>query len=108
MDAAMSSGSPLSGMTFRNSHHSYTPAIVQREAPPCSGVYGLSNSRQWIYIGETDDIRSMLLRHLDGRDTSASFPDATGFTFELCAPEDRVTRQDRLVFELEPVRNRRL
>jgi len=33
-----------------------TPVAVNAHAPTASGVYGLSNSREWVYIGETDNI----------------------------------------------------
>jgi hypothetical protein len=72
-------------------------------APEQSGVYGISNAREWIYIGESDNIRASLLNYLSGAGTSR----ATGFAFELCAPNLRFARQDRLVFEYEPVQNRR-
>ena len=35
-----------------------TSAGVHRYAPAVSGVYGISNAREWIYIGETDNIQS--------------------------------------------------
>ena len=37
---------------------------VQRYAPIAPGVYGISNAREWIYIGETDNIQGALLTHL--------------------------------------------
>lgn len=84
----------------------FTAVSIGRNTPAASGVYGLSNAREWIYVGEGDDVRSQLLTHL--RDLSA-FPDGqrpTGFTFELCAAGCRTARRDELVFELEPIRNR--
>ena len=30
---------------------------VQMYAPITSGVYGISNARQWLYIGESDNIQ---------------------------------------------------
>jgi hypothetical protein len=41
-----------------------TPVAVHTYAPTESGVYGISNAREWIYIGETDDIQNALLGHL--------------------------------------------
>ena len=42
----------------------YKVAAVQRDAPAASGVYGLSNAREWIYIAETGNIQASLLEHL--------------------------------------------
>jgi hypothetical protein len=42
----------------------FTARSVETNAPVASGVYGISNSREWIYIGETDDIQGALFHHL--------------------------------------------
>jgi hypothetical protein len=47
-----------------------TPVAVNAYAPAASGVYGISNAREWIYIGETDNIRGKLLAHLQEPETS--------------------------------------
>jgi len=41
-------------------------AGVRMFAPTASWVYGLSNARVWIYVGETADIRVALIAHLAG------------------------------------------
>lgn len=95
-------------MPFANvAPYSFLPTSVRNNAPAASGVYGLSNSREWIFVGETDDIREALMVHLEESDTHLTSRAPTGFTYELCAASGRVARQDRLVLELEPVCNRR-
>lgn len=86
----------------------FSAMSVRKNAPPLSGVYGLSSAREWIYVGHGDNIQGELMQYL--AEIATARPDAhpTGFTFELCPPETRVARQDRLVRELEPVRNRGL
>jgi hypothetical protein len=84
----------------------FSAMSVRKNAPPLSGVYGLSSAREWIYVGQTDNIQGELMQHLAETATARQDPHPTGFTFELCPPETRVARQDRLVRELEPVRNR--
>ena len=79
---------------------------VQRHAPATSGIYGVSNAREWIYIGETDNIQSALLTHLQELKTVLMKREPTGFVFEVCDPAQRSSRQDRLVFEYEPACNR--
>jgi hypothetical protein len=82
---------------------------VCREAPACSGVFGLSDSREWIYVGETDNIQNRLLELLNDVSTSGFLEGRmpTGYSFEICSPDGRVARQDRLVQELDPTVNRR-
>jgi hypothetical protein len=84
----------------------FTPNSVQMYAPIASGLYGISNAREWIYIGETDDIQGALLAHLDDLYASLMKRAPTGFVFEVCERARRPSRQDRLVFEYEPTCNR--
>lgn len=83
-----------------------TPVIVYAQAPTASGVYGISNAREWIYIGETDNIRGALLAHLQDSSAPVMQRQPTGFVFEVCERANRSARQDRLVFEYEPRCNR--
>ncbi len=85
---------------------SLTPASVRANAPAASGLYGISNAREWLYIGETDNIQASLLNHLQQTDSALMKKLPTGFVFEVCDPAERRTRQDRLVFEYEPACNR--
>lgn len=66
----------------------------------------MSNAREWIYIGESDDIQAALLSHLQETDSALMKKQPTGFVFEVCDPAGRPARQDRLVFEYEPACNR--
>lgn len=79
---------------------------VSAYAPATSGIYGLSNSREWIYIGEADDIQAALFKHLLERETLLMKRHPTGFVFETCDRARRSARQDRLVLEYEPTCNR--
>lgn len=84
----------------------FVPMAIQRFAPMVSGVYGISNAREWIYIGETDNIQGALLTHSQECDTRLRKRQPTGFVFEVCDGARRLARQDRLVFEYEPTCNR--
>ena len=85
----------------RNFPRTFSAPSIRQYAPAYSGVYGLSNARGWVYIGESDNIQESLLAHL------SAAGDATGFVFEICDPALRAKRWDRLIHEYEPVRNRR-
>ena len=84
---------------------SFTPAAVHTYAPILSGVYGISNAREWIYIGETDNIQSSLLSHLHEQNTSLMKRIPTGFVFEVCDQTNRSSRQGDLVVEYGPACN---
>lgn len=79
-------------------------------APNQSGVYGISTQHEWVYVGESDDIRSALLLFLEVQEKGGRDNDILarpGFVFETCARGSRHGRQDQLVREYEPRRNRR-
>ncbi len=71
------------------------------------GVYGLSNAREWVFVGVADDIRTALLGHLQESNTPLKSRAPTGFTFEICHPSQCAKRVARLVTELSPVCNKR-
>ena len=84
----------------------FTPRAVGTHAPATSGAYGISNAREWIHIGATDDIQGALFHHLQDLNTSLMKRQPTGFVFETCDEAYRSARTDRLVLEYEPVCNR--
>ena len=87
--------------------YTFSMNSVQINAPALSGVYGISNAREWILIGETDNIRATLLRHLTEMHTPLQEREPTGFVFEICVAYNRITRQERLIQEYQPACNRR-
>lgn len=86
----------------------FSTSGVQTYAPSASGIYGISNAQEWVFIGESADIRGALLAHTRETGTLLSQRQPTGFVFEVCEPLQRSARQDRLVQEYEPWCNRRL
>ncbi|HEY1207072.1 MAG: hypothetical protein ABSH46_01410 [Bryobacteraceae bacterium] len=93
-------------MPFHNRFaRTFKAASIRREAPSSSGVYGLSNAREWIYVGETNDIRARLLEHLAETNTFLARGAPTGFNFELSPAGERVARQRQIVLELDPAGN---
>ena len=95
-------------MPFEQLPKSFTPVSVRANAPAASGIYGISNAREWIFIGATDNIQASLLHDLQQGDSALLKRFPTGFVFELCGAGDRRARQDRLILEYEPVCNRRI
>jgi hypothetical protein len=84
----------------------FTSNGIRMFAPIASGVYGISNAREWVYIGEADDIQGALLAQLADLHTSLMKRKPTGFVFEVCERAQRPVRQDRLILEYEPTCNR--
>jgi hypothetical protein len=84
---------------------SFTAASVRANAPVLPGVYGISNAREWIYIGQADNIQAALLNHLRGVETPVLDRQPTGFIFEVCELALQPGRLDRLVREYNPVCN---
>jgi len=85
--------------------YSFSLISVQKNAPALPGVYGLSNAREWIFVGQTDNIKTTLISHLQETHTPLLEREPTGFIFELCAAHDRMGRQERLIQEYQPVFN---
>lgn len=52
----------------------YSQLGITMNAWEASGVYGLYKEQQWIYIGETGDMRGRLLEHLGGDNPPKSLP----------------------------------
>ena len=84
----------------------FTPNAVRMYAPDASGVYGISNAREWIYIGAAGNIQGALLAHLGEHLTPLMKFQPTGFVYEVCDQTQRPIRQDRLVLEYGPSCNR--
>lgn len=88
--------------------HPFTSNSIEMYAPASSGVYGVSNAREWVYIGVADNIKGALLAHLRELQTTLMKREPTGFVYEPCEGGHRLIRQDRLVLEYEPTCNRQV
>jgi|SRR5271170_1682426 len=84
----------------------FTVGAIQIYAPTTSGVYGISNASEWIYVGETDNIQDALLGHLHDLGTPLMKRQPSGFVFEVCAGAHRSARQERLALEYVPTCHR--
>ena len=91
-------------MPFENhGNRSFTMVSIGKNAPPASGVYGLADARQWIYVGEAADIQAELLRHLKNPHAFLREHPPSGFTYELSGAGQRIGRRNQLVLELKPI-----
>ena len=74
---------------------------VNANAPAVSGVYALFNEGNWIYFGESGDIRTRLTQHLNNETNRCVALNAPQlFAFEQVYGEaQRVARQNALIRE---------
>jgi hypothetical protein len=79
----------------------FSNASIRAHAPAMSGVYGISNGREWILIQAADDIQADLLQH--GQSARVSELHPTGFSYEVCDASIRDWRRKALVKQYVPV-----
>jgi len=91
-----------------SSGYDFTEKGIATYAPRESGVYGIFNSGEWIYIGEAKDMEARLYEHLRKQsDQSARIwrRNPTSYVFERCDAMTRTAREAQLIRELSPVCN---
>jgi hypothetical protein len=84
----------------------FTYASIRQNAPRWSGVYVLSNAKEWLFAGAADDLQAALHKHLMETGTFLKSKAPTGFTFEVCHPAACPGLLDEMVTELHPTCNR--
>jgi hypothetical protein len=87
----------------RYSCFALTRVSVRQNAPALPGVYAISNSREWLFVGVAENVQSALYDHLAETDTQLRSLSPTGFTFQLCDARSRDTLYGRLMTDLHPV-----
>ena len=94
-------------MPFENSlAHSFSATSIRSHAPADAGVYGISNAREWILIGSSQNIQGTLMEHLREQDTFFAGRRPTGFVYEVCRSSDvQTARRNRLVEQYAPICN---
>ncbi len=86
----------------------FTEKGIATYAPRESGVYGICNSQQWIYVGEGKDMEARLYAHVRGESDQSRCilrKSHTTFVFERCDASKRGTREAVLIRELDPACN---
>jgi hypothetical protein len=91
--------------TGRHSCYSFTTASIRQNAPQQSGIYALSNAREWLFAAESDNVQESLRGHLGEAGTRLRDAAPTGFTFEVCDLATRPARLARLIYDLHPTCN---
>lgn len=84
----------------------FTREGIEENAPSGGGVYVLFDQQRFTYVGESDDVRQSLVRHLEGDDTWINAWAPPFFSYELYPASARVARHGALIRELKPACNR--
>ncbi len=93
-------------MAWRGSNRfGFNEAWIRIYAPVGSGVYAIYAQQRWLYIGEAEDVRSQLLRHLAGEIPCIGEHQPTHFAFQSVPTEERAARQRELIAEYHPACN---
>jgi len=81
--------------------YSFNSTTVAMQAPASSGVYALFNQNQWVYFGESENIRDRLLQHLkDGTNPCVARARPQLFAYQtVYGLQARIARQDALIRE---------
>jgi hypothetical protein len=82
--------------------YAFAYQAVREKAPNASGVYTIYTSQQWLYVGESDDIRQSLFGHLNEPAACMAASRPLSFSFESVPAGERIVRQRALVAELSP------
>jgi hypothetical protein len=85
--------------------HAFVTRSIRAHAPATSGVYGISNRREWLLIGSSNNIQATLLEYSAENSSELNAHEPTGFNFEVCGPGDFDSRQRRLIHEYHPICN---
>jgi hypothetical protein len=80
----------------------FTFEAVREKVPSASGVYSIYTAERWVYVGESDDIRQSLFRHLNEPSEAMTRFGQLSFSFELAPAADRKGRQQAMIEEFEP------
>src|SRR5687767_13287080 len=89
-------------------YYGFEKEAIHAFAPAVSGVYGLYNFDHQLFIGEADNIREALLRHLDRDHSRSPRFQPTGFMFKTCTAEVRERNAEALIQQYQPVRQNEL
>jgi len=82
--------------------HTLDEANITRLVPRVSGVYGLHNQHQQLFLGEAADLRETLLLHWQESAKLFRGRQPTHFAFEVCDAETRAQRAQRLIAVYRP------
>lgn len=88
---------------MKSGSYPFTQLSVFLQVPAKPGVYALHNFTRCIYIGDTDNLRKALKRHIRGDNPWVSLWEPSGVYFELWPETGRYERKVHLITEFQPL-----
>jgi hypothetical protein len=85
-------------------YYLFSKLLILNAAPSESGVFGLYNLHNNVFIAESANIRAALLRLYENMQRFG-YEAPAGFTFELCKPHSRAARVKELLAEYDRKNN---
>ncbi len=86
-------------MSWQNGHYyMFSKLMILNGAPAESGIFGLYSSPDRIFLGESANIRDILLRLYRNMERFG-LNRPNGFTFEICPPDSRMQKLRDLLAE---------
>ena len=91
-------------MIYHRTWYPYDIHTIQEQVPPTSGVYSLFSHQECVYVGASRDLQAELIQHLnDNHNPCLTQHTPDEFLFEVVLGNERETRRDELIAELNPV-----
>lgn len=87
---------------MKTNSYSFTYFSIFLHAPVKPGIYAIRSANRWIYVGETDNIRESLHRHVQGDNPWIAVWEPSAFCYEMCLDDSRVQKKNQLVAQLRP------
>ena len=78
---------------------------VRDVVPSSSGVYTIYTPKRWLFVGQSEDLRQSLFRHLNEPSACMAAWGPLSFSFETVPTQERGSRLGALVTELRPACN---
>lgn len=85
-----------------NDSYAFGFRAVQDKVPNLSGVYTIYTSRRWLYVGQSDDLKQSLFKHLNEPAPCMARRGPLSFSFEIVPAAQLIERQQALVTALSP------
>ena len=90
-------------MTYHRNWYNFDAKTIQENVPPTSGVYSLYSHQECAYVGASQDLRAELTRLLTSqRSACLGEHEPDEFQFEVALGNDRNSRREELIRELNP------
>jgi len=89
-------------MIYHRNWYPYDAKTIREHVPPTSGVYSLFSHQECVYVGAGQELQAELTRSLQGANPCISQHTPDEFQFEVVLGDDRYTRREELINELNP------